>query len=503
MENKKARLRTAALPLACAVGVLVPAAPACAAEALGAGMALDVPWTRLALRPDPRVHRSIAPAGVASLQAGAVIPVTNCADDGGFDELRHAVLTADAGDTIDLSGAACAAIVLQGGPIVVGVNDLKIAGPAGRVLTIDGNGAGLVFDHQGTGTLELDDLTIAHGTNARAKAYGGCIYSKGSVTLARSTVSSCTAQGADIAAGGAVLTLGNLTMRSSTLSGNVAQAPGADKAIGAAGGAAFVIGVLDMRSSVVSGNVAESMTGLTYAGAFVCATCNVKYSTISANSATSAGTVDNHSIGGGIFGSSNMTVYRTTIDNNSADLAGGVYIAKNGTTTANFLQVTISGNHGLLAVGAIEANSNVAMSNSTVAFNDGGSFGNVGVLIVDPATATLNSTIVADNTAIDIAGGGMIAGAHDLVKIVGANAMLPAGTIGLDPKLGPLGLHGGATRTHVPAPGSPAIDAGSDAAAFAVDQRGPSYRRIVGAAADIGAVETDPDHIFGSGLGDP
>jgi hypothetical protein len=60
-----------------------------------------------------------------------------------------------------------------------------------------------------------------------------------------------------------------------------------------------------------------------------------------------------------------------------------------------------------------------------------------------------------------------------------------------NPLLAPLGNYGGPTPTMPPLPGSPAIDAGIDAAAsmFTTDQRGTGYPRLVGAHVDIGAVE--------------
>jgi len=45
---------------------------------------------------------------------------------------------------------------------------------------------------------------------------------------------------------------------------------------------------------------------------------------------------------------------------------------------------------------------------------------------------------------------------------------------------------------------SPAIDSGNNAGNVPVDQRGATYARVVGFAADIGAVEIDDDHIFGN-----
>src|SRR5512144_1987242 len=86
--------------------------------------------------------------------------VTSCGDDpADFTTLRHAVLTANPGDTVELSGLQCSKITLTNGAIAVTVDDLKIHGPGAAALAIDGNGAARVFKHTGIGTLILSDLT--------------------------------------------------------------------------------------------------------------------------------------------------------------------------------------------------------------------------------------------------------------------------------------------------------------------------------------------------------
>ena len=62
-------------------------------------------------------------------------------------------------------------------------------------------------------------------------------------------------------------------------------------------------------------------------------------------------------------------------------------------------------------------------------------------------------------------------------------------TVTGDPLLGPLADNGGPTLTHALLPGSPAIDAGNDAVAETVDQRGLA-RNVNGV--DIGAFEAQP-----------
>jgi hypothetical protein len=68
-----------------------------------------------------------------------------------------------------------------------------------------------------------------------------------------------------------------------------------------------------------------------------------------------------------------------------------------------------------------------------------------------------------------------------------------ANITGTDPMLGPLADNGGPTRTHALLPGSPAIDHGSNPAGLVADQRGGLFLRTVGAAADIGAFEAQPN----------
>jgi hypothetical protein len=76
------------------------------------------------------------------------------------------------------------------------------------------------------------------------------------------------------------------------------------------------------------------------------------------------------------------------------------------------------------------------------------------------------------------------------------------GTLTVDPILKPLAFNGGVTRTHALDAASPAIDVGSNVINLATDQRDESYPRVVGAQPDIGAVEFDSDHIFGTGFGE-
>ena len=446
------------------------------------------------------MHRGPTATGMASSAPAstAAAVVTSCADDGGFDTLRHAVTTADPGDTIDLTALACSTITLQAGAIVVAVSDLTILGPGPDALTIDGNHAGRVFNHAGTGTLTLTGLTIANGTLAADKAEGGCIYAAGNLVLNRALVTSCTAVGQSLSAGGAILGKGDVDLESSTLSDSSADAQvGADGTIGGAGGGAFVFGTLTLTNSVISGNTVHAPTGKTAAGGVGASKVIAKYSTITGNAALAAGTPTSAGFGGAVY-ASQMLLRGCTIDHNLADIAAAIYVQNTSVSAyANILQSTISSNSSNLAFSGIITQAPLAIANSTIAFNTAGSYGGPAVGVPNGVTATLESTIIADNVPLDLDGGGTITGANNLVKVAGQNVTVPVGTFTLDPQLGPLQLNGGHTRTHALLPGSPAIGQGDDNAGFATDQRGPTYHRVVGAKADIGAYEVDPDHVFG------
>ena len=442
-------------------------------------------------------------SGGPALASGTTIPVASCADDGGFDTLRHAVLVADPGDTIDLSGLSCGKITLQSGAIVVSASDLTLVGPGAQKLTIDGNAADRVFNHGGAGILTLDDLTIANGKVLADMAEGGCIYAiKGGVSLHRSVVTSCAAIGQTAAAGGAIVAYSMLSATDSTIAQNEAYATvGAAGTFSCAGGALFVPGKVQLVRSILSGNKAHAPIGKVYGGASFSTSLSAKYSTISGNIAQAAGDVlnSNYSVAGASVSGSDTQIVSSTIDNNSADAAGAMLFLDEG-TTASILQSTISSNVGTQGVGAISSLAALSISNSTFAFNVSGSLVPAGLQL--NAAVALQSTIIADNPPFDIASGPVI-GSNNLVKNAYDPTTLPPGTITLDPKLGPLALNGGTTRTHALGPGSPALNAGGNPSNFSIDQRGPTYRRVVGAAADIGAFEVDLDHIFGSAFSNP
>ena len=124
-------------------------------------------------------------------------------------------------------------------------------------------------------------------------------------------------------------------------------------------------------------------------------------------------------------------------------------------------------------------------------------------------TFTVKNTLIALNM-VDFTGTGPdVSGAftsdgHNLIGIGtggtgftnGVNGdIVGTSLIPIDPKLGPLALNGGPTRTHALLTGSQAIDAGDNTGVPATDQRGGGFPRVKDgngdsvAIIDIGAFE--------------
>jgi hypothetical protein len=247
--------------------------------------------------------------------------------------------------------------------------------------------------------------------------------------------------------------------------------------------------------------------------------------------------------GGGVFSDENLTITRSTISDNAANVqingmffiggSGGGISHRAGQLTIN--ESTISGNRALGTVFAgrggginVFGVQGFSLINSTVSGNFATNVGG-GMYFGSTNQADLRHSTISGNQA-GVSGGGVAEpnGALALHHTIVANNTAPAGPdidglsvpviyslvesasgftpidgpriIGTDPLLGPLADNGGRTQTHALLAGSPAIDAGefgiADPPDF--DQRGPGFPRIVDgnddtfAVIDMGAYEFNP-----------
>ena len=209
---------------------------------------------------------------------------------------------------------------------------------------------------------------------------------------------------------------------------------------------------------------------------------NVVNSTFSNNKARyGGGAIIDATTATSITGSSFVynVAYDTPGDANDGG-GGGLYlVAIAQANQAQIKNTTISSNVAERAVGGlILANSYATVINSTVTLNETAI--EYSGLAIYGGGLTLNNSIVAGNVGAtpDALTGGLSGGnnlfAANFTGSAGLGLKLPQGqTV----QLSPLGLYGGSTPTHVPLPGSLAVDAGSDAAisGLTTDQRG--FRR--------------------------
>jgi hypothetical protein len=418
--------------------------------------------------------------------------ITTCADDGSVGSLRSVMASAEDGDVIDMSQLVCSTITLTSGSIDFDVDDLTLQGPGQNALTIDGNNADRVFTiYSSSGTISINDLTIAHGLmGGTAYATGGCVYSyfatpDSLLVLTRVTVTSCTAGDAQAvyAGGGGVLTYGALTLVSSTISEN--------HVTGGAG------------ASYVAGGI-----GTLYNATII-------DSTVTANTAIGVQPGTGVGFGAGLDlsgtpGTAGSLISGSTINGNvAASDAGGVYFfspyLEPAALTATVINSTISGNVAATNAGLEVklANVTLELENSTIAFNSAdGACGGLSLAAVDN---DLQSSIVAKNLGAagadqDVCGPGAFDGANNLIMVSALS--VPDDTIATDPILGLLQDNGGPTETHALQSHSPAIDTGNNNALLDFDQRGDGFPRVDGFQADIGAYEahTIGDLVFASGF---
>jgi hypothetical protein len=452
----------------------------------------SIPLEQRVARGDPLAIRAaavLANKAPPRPDGGVTIPVTNC-DDDGAGSLRDAVQNiAVSGDTVDMAGLACSTITLTSGAIITGADDLTILGPGTDMngVTIEANYNSEIFIHLGVGTLTLEYMTVLNGgkyTTADANAPGGCIYSAGQVSLFDTGVKYCKAeaQGTGQALGGGVYAKVGVTALSSTIAGNTAR-----------------------------GTSTRSSGG----GVFTAGPVFAKYSWFRSNTASVAN-FGAYGYGGGIWNAGDATILNSTISGNFAGVVAGADLLGFGATQdIQIGNTTVTDNysyHSNFGAG-LYVGSPAVVSNSTITGNEAVNPTNTkygaGLNIGNLSSTTIQSTILSANTLYDgtthlpddlgVQGAGVLAGgANNLVGF--STVELPPDTIiTADPGLGALSsLNGGPTPTMAPLTGSQAINHGNNVNNGKYDQRGPGYPRVIGANADIGAVESDT--IFANGF---
>ncbi len=360
------------------------------------------------------------------------------------------------------------------------------------VTAAPGNGGGL---HAGGGTVTVNGGSFA-GNRA---AEGGGLWTNTMMTLGASdagplTVSGNTAEGNDATQGGGGLYVE--TNGSAFLTDVQITANRATGTAGSGGGVLIADGsVATIDRSLIENNRANRAGAgievaddpMTAGGTALVLT----WSTVNGNAIATAAPGN----GGGLHagGAAVATIRKSTFSNNTAREGAGLWMA--GGSTLDIALSTVSGNTATQDGGGIYDNggasaASIMIEDLTVVDNTAGGIGG-GLLSesTDGASYTLRNSIVANNTATTgpDCSGMVQSGGYNLVETT-AGCTLSGDTAtnitGMDPMLYGLINNGGPTRTHLPMPGSPVINAGQSN--YEVDQR--DFVRAVGQH-DIGSVE--------------
>jgi len=402
------------------------------------------------------------PAWVASSAAGTVVTTTN---DSGAGSLRYVVSNAvnNAVITFDpsLSGQT---IQITNGAILISTDCTIDASALPNGILLNGNHASSIFNVGGGVTAAFNYLTF---TNGRA-SNGGAIYNNtGILNFTNCTFVNNLAFGGNGDDGGAIFSQnGTMILVNCMFSTNSA---------GNYGGAIYGSGgnVTLMNCTFSTNNAA----------AFGGAVCNF-HGTFMVLNCTFTKNIAKQYLGGAIANLSGIdTLVNCVFSANTANTAAGaIYVGDTYQGTSGILNLTncsfvgnfcTSGGVGgalFLDSGAVASLLNCTITGNSVTNGSGAGIYN------SAGTLALTNCIVAGNAPDNISGSfGSFSGINNLTN---GNPMLSA-----------LGNYGGSVQTMLPLPGSPALDAGNDAAVTGLTTDARGYPRISGAHVDIGAAE--------------
>ncbi len=187
---------------------------------------------------------------------------------------------------------------------------------------------------------------------------------------------------------------------------------------------------------------------------------------------TNSAIVNNSAPGGygGVMVVDNLYMENVTVSGNKGldnGIGGGIYI--HSSSKATLVNVTVSGNQSFFSAGGIVNAGDLTLVNVTLANHTVVSTSPTDADIYNMGRITFQNTIIAGGCTGD---GTYISRGHNVERRNTCKLTQSTDKTNTDPKLQPLADNGGLGKTHALRPGSPAIDAGDNAACPATDQRG-------------------------------
>jgi predicted outer membrane repeat protein len=446
--------------------------------------------------------------------------------------LREAIAAANAASSAD---SIVFAQGVQGTVNLTGAlpelrGQIFLSGPGALLLTVRRFSGGdyRIFSVTQDAIVTMQGLTISHGrlSGTGADRNGAGIYNAATnLTLVNCQVVNNGATGSNnngtltAGNGGGIYNVGQLVMYSGLVAGNSAfgiggglcnegdalllgtafhnnatsdfiAAPGYDR-----GGAIYSASPenqqLQLSNCTFTGNTSSDGGAIHSSGE-----TEIVFSTFTRNQATgNGGAISNHGFG-------RFLLQNCTFNDNQARFGGALF---NNLASFSLENCTLSGNAASAQGGAICTGDDVRLSNCTITRNTAPAGSGSGVLIDDyGADVMVQNSIISGNANSDV--DYLIKSEYsentfdsDGYNLIGTGNGLEAfhqsgDRINItEPNLRNLANNGGPTQTHLPTPGSPAIDAGYSE--LYTDQRGQT-RPLDGngdgsARTDIGAVEFD------------
>jgi len=450
------------------------------------------------------------PATYPTILTGDIGVLNNASDNAyhvvAFDAGTYGDMTSSTAlDGLTIQGGNADANTAAGGGVICVGQSGHVCSPALRNLVFKNNtgtsGGALAFLGDSGGTCS-PTLTSSTFTGNTATSGGGALI----VSAANPVVTDVVFSGNQASFGGAVDNDDSAGGTTSPVFTRVTFA--GNSASGAPGGGAVYNNLSSASSApsfnrvVLSDNTAPS--GVGGGAAIAGGSSTFTDATFLRNSApNSGGAIDIHTATAGV---GTTTIDRSAFVANTSALGGGVYCQSqavnanmtitNSTFALNFAS---TGAGAILMTGAFSHPANATLRNLTFAMNSSANVGAVSIGASGAMTATISDTIAWGDSVPEIQiTAGTVSIDHSIVQ-----SGCPAGATCTavstsDPLLGALENYGGYTPAFMPAPNSPALEAGANCTA--VDQRGVA--RPQGALCDIGAIErqTTEETIFNNGF---
>jgi len=397
-----------------------------------------------------------------------------CATASGDCTLRAAVEEANALPGADVISVPPGKYRLAAGTLAV-AEDLTITGGGSHATVLDGLRASRVLSVASMAHVTISGVGIQRGSAES----GGGVWNDGTLMLSDVTLRLNRATGVPggTGYGAAIYNAGGLQLSNVSFTSNVAGGRA-----GSFGAGMYNMGEVSLANVTFAGNHTNGCGGGIYNFFGDAALSDVSFSRNHARNS-----------GGALFndGAGSSVLVRVTMDGNHANQIGG------GIFNYGDLQlsdVTISGNQSANGGGIFSSYGTVDLTNVTVVLNraplGGGLYNSV---VGGLGRMTAINTLVANNKTQNCSGSSVVSLGYNLDSGITCGFAAVGDLSNTDPLIGPLRNNGGFNRTRALLTGSPAIDAGDNAACPNVDECGV-VRPVDGngdavATCDIGAYE--------------